>query len=292
MSRYTQGIVERAREAGRAGKVPIPNLGVAAASYRPGKDPPMSLSQMAEAQENIKNMTDNETKATLSQQTLAGLRALNEQMAATNQMPPPPESATQPEAPAAPSAPEKKSITKLSEDERRAAAETSDLDLDLMLARLRSDIINNDKEREAVESRLTPMDLTDGLLTGEFKQVVPIVPKKLEVLFRSLSPLENEEMRRKLLEEVIADERIANLQGEKLGLWQTVAAVKMINGQEMPSHLRTVKGANEFMWEVFDQKVRLFMSYPGPLIQSLSTNAYWFDLRVRKLFTTATLKNG
>lgn len=291
VSKYTQGIVERAREAGKSGRVPIPRLDVAAQEYRPGKDPPMTMSQMAQAQENIRTMdAQDESKTSLKPETIAGLRALNEQMAKQHQQPASPESSQQDEQSKQPE--EKKSVTRLNEDEKRAAAETADLDFDLMLSRLRSDVINNDKEREAVEARLTPMDLTDGLLTGEFKQLVPIQPKKLEVMFRSISPLENEEIRRKLLEEVIGDERIAQIQGEKLGLWQTICAVKMINGQEMPSHLRSVKGAHEFEWSVFEQKVRLFMSYPGPLIHALSTHAYWFDLRVRKLFSSTALKNG
>lgn len=289
VSRYTAGIVERAKAAGKKDRVPIPDLGAAAAQYRPGKDAPMTLSQIAEAQENIKHMSADEQKTTLSPATVAGLRALNEQVAAQQGPPTPPQA---PQPPQVEQAPEKKSVTKLTEDEKRAALETSDLDYDLMFARLRNDVINNDKEREEVEKRLKPMDLIQGITTGEFTQHVPIVPGALEVVYRSISPLENEEIRRKLLEEIIEDERIAALQGEKLAMWQTVAAVKLLNGQEMPSHISTAGGVATFLWPVFERKTKLFMSYPGPLIHSLSTNAYWFDLRVRKLFSSTALKNG
>lgn len=282
--KYTAGIAERAKEAARGNKVPIPDLAVAASTYRPGKDAPMTLSQIAEAQENIRTM-DGTEKKTLSADTIAGLKALHEQTA--QQAPVVTES--QPEEKPV----EKKSFTKLSEDEKRAAAETADLDFDVMMARLRNDIINNEEERKAVEERLKPMDLSDGLLTGEFKQLVPIKPGQLEVMFRSLSPLENGEMRKQILKTIIEDETFANMSGEELSFMQTVASVHMLNGQEMPSHFKAGSGRGRiFDWEAFSRKLDLFRSYPGPLIHALSTHAHWFDLRVRKLFSTASLKNG
>lgn len=301
VSKYTQGIVERARAAGGAHKVPIPDLAAAAAEYRPEKDGPMTLGQIAEAQENIRTMDNDQAapKKTLSPETVAGLRALHDQVAAQQVPAPPPTPPPAPEAPvvasSAPAKPEpaKKSVTKLSEDEKRDVAETSDLDFDLMMARLRSDVINNQEERKAVEARLKPMDLSDGLLTGEFKQHVPIYPGKLEVVFRTITPLENEELRRKVLEHVLEDERFANVMGEKYGFMQTVAAVHSLNGQELPKHLTAGdKGGRKFLWDVFEKKVSVFMAYPGPLIHALGTHAYWFDLRVRALFTSAALKNG
>lgn len=296
VSRYTQGIAERAKAAGSAQKVPIPNLGAASAEYRPEKDGPMTLEQIARAQENIRAMDEPEKK-TLSPETVAGLRALHEQVA-SQQVPTPP-AASVAAPPASPPADDdkeptaKKSVTKFTEDEKSKLAETSDLDFDLMMTRLRSDVINNVEERKAVEARLKPMDLADGLLTGEFKQHVPIYPGKLEVVFRTITPLENEELRRHLLEQVLTDERFANLQGEKYGFMQTVAAVHSLNGQELPKHLTAgEKGGRKFLWDVFEKKVAVFMAYPGPLIHALGTHAHWFDLRVRALFTSTALKNG
>lgn len=294
VSRYTQGIAERARAAGSQQKVPIPNLGAAAAEFRPEKDGPMTLVQIARAQENIRTMTTEPEKKSLSPDTVAGLRALHEQVAAQQRPPTPVAPADEQEPPPPPKAePGKKSVTKFSEDEKRELAETSDLDFDLMMKRLRSDVINNTEERKAVEARLKPMDLADGLLTGEFRQHVPIFPGKLEVMFRTITPLENEELRRHILEQVLTDERFANLMGEKYGFMQTVAAVHSLNGQELPKHLLPGdKGGRKFMWDTFQKKVDIFMAYPGPLIHALGTHAHWFDLRVRALFTSTALKNG
>lgn len=296
VQKYTKGIVERAQANKDKGRVPIPDLAAAAAQYRPGRDAPMSLSAIAQAQENIRStMSDDHdpNRPQLRQETVAGLRQLHDAVAAQQQPPAPPE-VKPPDAKPEAKPEEKKSFTKMSDEEKRAAAETSDLDFDMMMTRLRNDVVNNDAERKAIEAKLTPMNLADGLSTGEFRQFVPIKEGALEVMFRSISPMENEEMRRKILEEIISDERMSNMAGEKLTMWQMVASIKTLNGQEMPSHLKTAaKGpGREFIWDVFTNKVTLFMNYPGPLIHALSTHAYWFDLRVRKLFSSTALKNG
>lgn len=295
VAKYTQGIAARAKAAAAERPVPIPNLAAAAAQYRPDKDGLMTLSQIAQAQENIRTMTDDNTpRPVLKPETIAGLQALHSEVAKQNAATPPPIATAAAATPSdKPEGAEAKSVTKLSEDERARIAETSDIDFDLMMQRTRSDVINNNEERKAVEARLKPMDLTDGLLSGEFKQHVSIFPGKLEVTFRTITPLENEEIRRKMLEMVLEDERFSNLIGEKYGFYQTVAAVHSINGQELPQHLLPgEKGGRVFKWDTFSKKVDVFMAYPGPLIHALGTHAHWFDLRVRALFTSTALKNG
>lgn len=288
MARYEQGLAERAKAAAGSARTPVPHLLAAATSYDPEKDGVMTLGQIAKAQENIRTMTDpNSNKPVLKAETIAGLQALQEQVR-QQQAPTPP--APTP-APAAPAAEKPKSVT-LSAEEREQLAETSDLDFDLMMNRLRSDVINNAEERKAVEGRVKPMDLSDGLVNGEWTQLVPIYPGKLEVVFRSITPLENDEIRRKLLEEILQDERLARFSGEKYGFMQLVAAVHILNGRELPRHLVGSGISRTFDWDVFRKKVDVFMVYPGPLIQAIGTHAHWFDLRVRSLFSTVALKNG
>lgn len=295
VSSYTAGLAQRAKAAGQAGKVPIPNLAAAAADYRPEKDGPMTLSGIAQAQENIRHMDTSEKPTSLRPETLAGLRALHDQTASQQQppepTPPPPTASSVETAPTPPaSKDDKKSVTREREEDDGVA----DIDFDLMMQRVRSDVLNNEEERKAVEARVKEMQLADGLMTGEFKQLVPIKPGALEVLFRTISPMENDEIRRHVLTQVLEDEKLSNLMGERYGFMQTVAAIVSINGQEFPKHLRTQKGqvGHVFDWDVFNKKLATFMSYPTPLIHSLSTHAYWFDLRVRKLFSSTSLKNG
>lgn len=295
VAKYTAGIVERAKASREKDRVSIPDLSAAMSQYRPGRDAPMTMAGIAQAQENIRAMSEpnapDPNRPQLRTETVAGLKALHEAAAAAQQPPTPPQE-TKPATAEKPE--EKKSFTRLSDEERRAAAETTDLDFDMMMARMRNDVINNEEERKAIEATLTPMDLADGLMTGEFRQFVPIQKGKLEVMYRSLSPMENEEMRRKILEEVLADERMSNQAGEKLAMFQMVASIHSLNGQEMPKHTKALaKGpGREFIWSVFLDKVTLFMNYPGPLIHALTTHAHWFDLRVRRLFSSTALKNG
>lgn len=290
----------RAREHGAEQRVSIPDLGVAAAQYRPEKDGPMTLGQIAESQENIKSMSNPTSgevpKPTLSAKTLEGLRAVHDATAAQQQA-----AEARIEGTTAPmpmdgtpgiSPPEKK-IKAMSEEEKAKLAETSDLDFDLMMSRVRSDVINNIEERKAVEARLKPMDLVDGLLTGEFTQVVPIVPGKLEVVFRTITPFENEQIKRRVLEKIMEEEKYSQLHTDRYGFMQVVATVKMLNGREQPTHLKTVQGnEREFLWETFNKKFSLFQNFPAPLVHALSVHSTWFDLRVRELFTSTALKNG
>lgn len=299
---YTRGLVDRAHKAGNEQRVAIPDLGVAAASYRPEKDGPMTLGQIAESQENIKSMSNPMSgpppKAVLKPETMKGLAELHNAVAAEQRAA---EARIEGQTPAAtpkeesdqsispPPAPRKG----MSDEEKARLSEMSDLDFDLMMSRVRSDVMNNAEERKATEARLKPMDLTDGLLTGEFSQSVEIVPGKLVVMFRTITPFENEQIKRRVLEKIMEDEKYSAIHTENYGFMQVVAAVKQLNGREQPAHLKSVgSNSREFMWDVFDKKFELFRNYPGPLIQSLSVHANWFDLRVRALFTNAALKNG
>lgn len=299
---YTAGIAARAKAAGKEqrGNVPIPDLGVAAATYRPEKDGPMSLGQIAESQENIRSMSNPTSnpegrKASLRPETMEGLKALHE--AATKVNTPPSEA--KPVAAAEPVAEEDaplpgtpKKGMKLNDDERQRLAEMSDLDFDLMMSRVRSDVINNEEEKKAIEARLKPLDLADGIVTGEFTQFVDIVPGKFEVVFRSLTPFENETIRRHVLGMILEEREYSQIHQDKYGFMQVVAALHSINGQELPSHLKKVANGREFMMDIFMKKYSRFTSYPVPMIHALSVHANWFDLRVRALFTTAALKNG
>lgn len=281
----------------------IPDLGAAAAQYRPEKDGPMTLGQIAESQENIKSMSNPQSgeapKKTLSEGTMKGLMDLHNAVAAQQS-----ESAkkidgttpaaeeTPPTAPGGIAPPGAKSFSKMGEEEKAKLAEMSDLEFDLMMSRVRSDVINNADERKALEARLEPMDLVDGLMTGEFTQTVEIVPKKLIVVFRTITPFENEQIKRHVLEKIMEDEKYTQLHTDRYGFMQVVASVKQLNGREVATHLKTNGNSREFMWEVFTKKFEMFQNYPAPLIHALGVHSNWFDLRVRGLFTNAALKNG
>lgn len=245
----------------------------------------MTLGQIGEAQGNIRKMGEHEErKSTLSAGTLAGLQAVHDATVKAQ------DHATDGIAEAA--APIATPAAKEKTEAARRVDDMPDLDFDLALQRMRSDVINNDKERDAVRARVQPMELSDGLVTGEFKQTVPVVPDKLTVVFRTLTPMENEEIRKVILTLALEDERFADVQAEKYGFMQVVASISQVNGQEMPNHIVIQKGFKTFDWDTFNKKMAVFSGYPAPFIAALSTHANWFDMRVRELFATTNLKNG
>jgi len=278
---YNAGLVERVKANAAANKVPIPNLMAAAANYQPGKDQPMTLSQMAGAQQNILNMTEDPTRPKLSPETVAGLQHLQQQAQAAH--------ATATPAPTAAPGP---STSKFTTEEARRLEETSDMDFDLMLARMSSDAINNEEERKAVEARVAPMSLADGLVSNEWTQHVPIKPGVLNVTFRSTTGVEAESLRQLVLLETQDNPKAASMAGERLGFFQVVAAIKMINGQEYANHLVFNGTTQVFDKDIFMSKVNALSMKPALLIHSLQVHAYWFDRRVRDLFSTTALKNG
>lgn len=272
---YAGGIAARtvARQEERKANPLLPNLAQAAVTYRP-EDGPQTLADMGAAQRADAAAPPEPGK--LSGDTVAGLQAVfAAQQARQASAPPAPPPASAPEA----------------EDD----LDPEDEAFALAMRGAKMDIIQNERERAAVATRVKEIDLADGLLTGEFTQVVPIVPDKLTVKFRCLTPGENNELRLFLFDQIADDPRKRQLGNELLAFYQTVATVVEINRTLFVKHMVTQAPSGKLVFnkEVFEQKVNAFMAYPMPLIASIGTHSGWFDMRVRELFaTTDRLKNG
>jgi uncharacterized protein YajQ (UPF0234 family) len=305
VSDYAEGVRKRRdarQEAAREGRPKLPNLLRADKQYNPSKDTPMTLDQMAQAQETMDRVSRGEEKAQAKPETIRGLQAIKEysdkehaRMDAEVAEKTPEEEKPKDEEPKASSKEptKKKSPKDMSDDEvNDTLASMDDMDLELLMERVRSDIINNEVERRAIDAKVKDIDLASGLATGEFTQTVPI-KKGIEVTYRTVSQMENDNMRRILFNWNAEDARVATLAAERYGLMQTVCALVQINGTKLPRHLKDDgNGTYEFLEEVFLQKYKLVSSYPSPMIHMLGTHAFWFDQRVRKLFTVETVKNG
>lgn len=286
---YAGGIAARtaARQEERRQNSTFPNLGAAAMTYRPEQGP-QTLEDIGRAQRADAGDGKSSERASLSPETVEGLRALRAAQ----------ETATRKETAAAPVAPP--AAAPAQAEEAREPAEDEPLDAEdyafsEALEKARRDVIQNDFERRAVAKRVKEIDLAEGLLTGEFTQVVPIVPGKLDVKFRCLTVGENNDLRLLLFNEVEADPRKGRLVQELLGFYQTVATVVSINNTVFAKHMAPSGPFNQltFQPKIFEQKVAEFMAFPLPLISSLGTHSTWFEQRVRQLFATAdVLKNG
>jgi hypothetical protein len=301
IAEYKQGIAERAarmREE-RRGQGAIPDLSQADASYDPHKSPPMTLGQMGQAQQRIEGREGPGGTSSLSAETVAGLKALKSEMDKLR-----PEAKGEPHMDAA-TTPEKKgeppasvpTAKGLSEKQVRAAMRDLDgLEFDRIAARIQQDVINNQAERSAVEARLkaenNEISLEEGLGSGVFTQSVPITDK-LRVIFRSMSPHENQSLRMLLWQWVDKDPRLEGLASDLYGVMLIVATVVQIGTNKLPEHMQGPEVYRaEFNEEIFTQKFRLLSRYPSPLIHAIGVHANWFDDRVRKVFTAEALKNG
>lgn len=147
-------------------------------------------------------------------------------------------------------------------------------------------IMSSKKRRLDIESRCVPMKFEDLLTKNEVRQVVPIIPGKFEATFRSITPEENLFIKMLMArEKVSTDSYVA----EKFSLYQLAFAVVAINGADLPSHLDQYGEPKE---DLVATKVRNIQKKSGYIIADLHQNYIWFDLRVRKLFSTDELKNG
>lgn len=274
---YAGGIAARTaeRQDERRRNPVFPNLGQAAVTYKP-EHGVQTLEDIGRTQRADADNPDGPQRAQLSGETVEGLRALRAaQEAAQTAAPPPPPSVPPPQGTPDPEP----------DDEDLAFAEA--------LRGAQKDVIQNERERAAVAARVAEIDLAEGLLTGEFTQLVPIVPGKLEVKFRCLTTGENNALRLYLFSEIEADPRKARIAQELLGFYQTVATVMTLNKTNFAKHMVADGHRLAFQTQIFEEKVHAFMAYPLPLVASLGTHASWFEQRVRDLFATADrLKNG
>ena len=148
-------------------------------------------------------------------------------------------------------------------------------------------ILNNPRRRKEIEGHLSPMDITDVILHGEIRQVVPIVPDKLEVTYRSVSGDEDLSVKQMMFGESGGDRYLM----DKYTIMQLTLALVSINGDELPSHLNDKKKFDE---EKFLSKFDKVVKFPIQLLADLGLQYLWFDERVRRLFIGGTdeLKNS
>lgn len=181
----------------------------------------------------------------------------------------------------------------LSEEEREKVLEELERDFPgLNVGRIRAQL-NSKAEREAVEKRLEPIDFTEGFLSGEYKQLVPIVPGKFEVEFRTIYPIELQTIRAIAFKKVVDDPRFELVLDNMISTMLLVAHIVSINGHVEPPHMvGDSMYTAKFDEEIFKAKLDKYLRQPMAMIQSLSSHADWFEERVRALFSAENVKNG
>lgn len=309
VAKYSGGVKERMAKR-RAEKEPLGNLAQADAAYKPGRDGAMPIGAILESQKRAGSMPDGENKSGLSQQTISGMEAIAKASAAARaQKPaasPPASPPTQPketkmssEIEAQPEPRKEQPAPKQQKEVADALEVMDDFEIERIMRGIQNDVINNTKERDHVSDpankRLSEIDFAQGVAEGEFTQIVDVIPGRLKVHYRTLSPMEMQAIRLWIFDQVTKDPRLDKISGEMYGIGMLVASVVQMGGTKYPDHLkRHGQGtySAEFDDETFGKKYHMFSRMPQQLIHAVGTHGQWFDLRVRQLFTTDHAKNG
>lgn len=142
------------------------------------------------------------------------------------------------------------------------------------------DHLNNPVRRKEIEARLEPLDLTDLIIQGELRQIVPIIPGKLEVELRSPSSEEDLAVKRLMYDEKGGDRYLM----DKYIIMNLTLALVSINGQELPTHLKD----GSFDETSYMRKFARVRKFPIQLVGDLGLQYAWFDRRVRMLLSNQT----
>ena len=169
----------------------------------------------------------------------------------------------------------------------KAMQNMDDFDMEDLRNYLMKDILNNEDQREIVEARLEPMNLSEIIEKGYLTQKVPIVPGVWEPTFQSLSAQDELGLRRLLMEELKSVGRTNAYIDVKYSIMSTVIGLYAVNKKVMPSH-RDAEG--NFNDELFWRKFNLIQKFAFQMLASASVHFHYFDVRVRSLFKA--IKNG
>jgi len=143
--------------------------------------------------------------------------------------------------------------------------------------------------RETIEARLGSLDISDMIMKREIQQVVPVVPGKLELTFRTMSQKEG----LWILQYIFDFPGSTLYTQELLSTCRLVASVIAINGKYLPEHREGVGQSGESVSkEGFKKKMEALSSFPIQFIADMSVQLIWFEDRVNDLFGLDALKNG
>ncbi len=141
--------------------------------------------------------------------------------------------------------------------------------------------------RKAIESRLPQLDLDELLFRGYVTQVVPIIPGKLIVQYRSLNDTDTSWCETTALRESMelhgGLQRVAAVRSSRLAL---AMSVMDINQQAMP-RLTMADKSPTARKDIFERAELLTNSYSAPMINAMTVNMVWFNSRVIKLLNDA-----
>lgn len=148
-------------------------------------------------------------------------------------------------------------------------------------------VTQEEKLRAVIESRVTPIDIGQYLMSGEVKQVVSIIPDKLEVVFKSVTDLEES-----YVDTVISKEpgNISNRQFlRKMNELALCIHIFSVNDNKWPTVIDGDGTVNE---EAIETRLRHIRKLSSPVFNMLTQNLSWFIDRINESLTASALGNG
>lgn len=182
----------------------------------------------------------------------------------------------------------------LTPEERKEFTQTvarkmDDFDFDTFRQMMMKDLLNNPEQKDIVEERIKPMDISDLIMEGSVAQEVILVPGKFWVVFRSVSGEDDLAVKRLLMQEAKTVQVDDRYYLDKFAFMTLTLGLESICGNPLPG-CKDVKG--RFNEEQFWKKYDFVTSLNIHMIASLGVNYFWYDVRVRKLFVAEKVKNG
>lgn len=148
------------------------------------------------------------------------------------------------------------------------------------------ELSEDERLRRAVEARIIDkIDIGKYLMNGETSQVVPIIPGKLEVTFRTVTDMEEAFVDEKLAKDKGATARVFLRQSNEWALSFHIAA---INGTSWPATV--LQG--EINEAALQKRLGHIKRLSSPIFGMITQNLVWFLERVSKALTVEALGNG
>jgi hypothetical protein len=150
-------------------------------------------------------------------------------------------------------------------------------------------ILHSEEEREAIESRLKPLDLGDLLRDGHIRQRIPIIPGKYEVTLQSYEGQVELALKRLIMMEARSVDVGEQYLLDKHSFMAAAVGLHKINDKVYPE---IVDKDGVFNDELFLKKFNMVMRLPIHMLASIGVNLMWFEMRVRKLYSASAVGNG
>lgn len=164
-----------------------------------------------------------------------------------------------------------------------------DFDFERLRREMLSDILKNPGQRESVEKRLQPLDISELIMKNTVRQRVPILPGRFEPTFESMPGTVELQLKQMLVQE---SKSIAVTEAyllDKYAVMTTTAGTVAINGNPVPS---MYDAHGELSEDLFWIKFTWMLKRNIHMLASLGVHYSWFEQRVRKLFVADEGKGG